>query len=75
MPLRESFQASAVTMFNIEFALQFLAGAALALFLTPAFRPLGLSEKTAHFCRLAACLLFGVGMAVSIGATVQWMVK
>ena len=62
-------------MFNLELAVQFLAGAALALFLTPAFRRIGLPEKAAQFSWLAAWLAFGVGMVVSIGATVQWMIR
>jgi hypothetical protein len=62
-------------MFNLELAVQFLAGAALALFLTPAFRRIGLSEKAAQYCWLAAWLAFGVGMVLSICATVQWMIR
>jgi hypothetical protein len=62
-------------MFNLGLAAQFLTGAALALFLTPALRRIGLPEKAAQFCRLAAWVAFGVGMLMSIGATVQWMLQ
>ena len=62
-------------MFDLDRAVQFLTGAAMALFLTPAFRRIGLSERAAQFCRLAAWIAFAVGMVLSIGATVQWMIK
>jgi len=62
-------------MFDLNLAIEFLAGAALALFLTPAFRTIGLSERAAQFCWLAAWLAFGAGMVISIGATVRWMIQ
>ena len=62
-------------MLDLNLAVQFLAGAALALFLTPACRRIGLSERVAKFCSLAAWVVFGVGMVLSIGATVQWFLQ
>jgi len=62
-------------MFDLDRAVQFLTGAALALFLTPAFRRIGLPERAAQLCRLAAWIAFAVGMVLSTCATVQWMIK
>ena len=62
-------------MFDLELTIQALAGAALALFLTPALRPLGLSEGAARCFRLASYLVFAAGMAVAIGATIHWLIR
>ncbi|QGM98120.1 hypothetical protein [Methylocystis parvus] len=61
-------------MFDLDTALRAIAGAALALFLTPAIRPLGLSPRAARLCQQASLVLIGVAMAGALAATVLWFI-
>ncbi|WP_159729272.1 hypothetical protein [Methylosinus sp. Ce-a6] len=62
-------------MFDPDLTIRALAGIALALFLTPALRPLGLPEGAARFCRLAGGVTLAIGIGVALGATVDWFFR